>query len=163
MLAPVQALPRHLALGRTDRELYPPDVARSYTEVDHEVLETGKVVRRLGQVSRRSLPGHQIDVTKLPLRDEGGEIALLLTIIEDVTEVLLDAGFYAQQLLGNEIGEIMDSDFSGEAADLFRFMLGGAGVLGLLLGGIGVANTMQVGAPHSRQLDRGRRFRISRR
>lgn len=31
-----------------------------------------------------------------------------------------------------------------EAAELFTFMLAGAGILGLLIGGIGVANTMQV-------------------
>lgn len=44
---------------------------------------------------------------------------ILPGIIQDITEVLLDAGFYAQQLLGDEISEIMDSDFSGDAADLF--------------------------------------------
>lgn len=44
---------------------------------------------------------------------------ILPGIIQDVTEILLDLGFYAQQLLGDELKEIMDSDFEGEAADLF--------------------------------------------
>lgn len=33
---------------------------------------------------------------------------------------------------------------NSEAAEIFTFMLAGAGILGLLIGGIGVANTMQV-------------------
>jgi ABC-type Na+ efflux pump permease subunit len=44
---------------------------------------------------------------------------ILPGIIQDVTEILLDLGFYAQQLLGDELREIMDSDFEGDAADLF--------------------------------------------
>ncbi len=44
---------------------------------------------------------------------------ILPGIIEDVTEVLLDAGFYAQRLLGPELKAIMDSDFEGAAGDVF--------------------------------------------
>ncbi len=44
---------------------------------------------------------------------------ILPGIIEDVTEVLLDAGFYAQRLLGPEIQAIMDSGIDGSATDAF--------------------------------------------
>ncbi|MDJ0710758.1 MAG: ABC transporter permease [Woeseiaceae bacterium] len=44
---------------------------------------------------------------------------ILPGIIEDVTEVLLDAGFYAQRLLGPEIKAIMESDFEGAPGDVF--------------------------------------------
>jgi ABC-type Na+ efflux pump permease subunit len=44
---------------------------------------------------------------------------ILPGIIEDVTEILLDLGFYAQQLLGDEIAEINAADLEGGAADLF--------------------------------------------
>jgi len=44
---------------------------------------------------------------------------ILPGIIEDVTEILLDAGFYAQRLLGPEIKEIQNSGFDAMPADAF--------------------------------------------
>ncbi len=44
---------------------------------------------------------------------------ILPGIIQDVTEILLDAGFYAQRLLGPEIASIMDTTESSAANDLF--------------------------------------------
>ena len=44
---------------------------------------------------------------------------ILPGIIENVTEVLLDAGFYAQRLLGPEITAIMDSDSDATPTDVF--------------------------------------------
>ena len=44
---------------------------------------------------------------------------ILPGIIENVTEVLLDAGFYAQRLLGPEIKAIMDSDSDATPTDVF--------------------------------------------
>lgn len=44
---------------------------------------------------------------------------ILPGIIEDVTEILLDAGFYAQRLLGPEIKKIQDSDLSESPGDVF--------------------------------------------
>ncbi|RZV38058.1 MAG: ABC transporter permease [Chromatiales bacterium] len=44
---------------------------------------------------------------------------ILPGIIENVTEVLLDAGFYAQRLLGPEIKAIMDSDADTTPTDVF--------------------------------------------
>jgi ABC-2 type transport system permease protein len=44
---------------------------------------------------------------------------ILPGIIEDVTEVLLDAGFYLQRLFGKEIRTIRNSNLEGKAADVF--------------------------------------------
>jgi ABC-type Na+ efflux pump permease subunit len=44
---------------------------------------------------------------------------ILPGIIEDVTEILLDAGFYLQRLFGPEIRKIKDSNLDGKAADVF--------------------------------------------
>ena len=44
---------------------------------------------------------------------------ILPGIIEDVTEILLDLGFYAQRLLGPEIQQIKDSDASGLTGEVF--------------------------------------------
>ncbi len=44
---------------------------------------------------------------------------ILPGIIEDVTEVLLDGGFYAQRLLGPEIKAIMDSSSDSIPSDVF--------------------------------------------
>ncbi len=44
---------------------------------------------------------------------------ILPGIIEDVTEVLLDAGFYAQQLLGDEISKIQNADSDDVPDEVF--------------------------------------------
>ena len=44
---------------------------------------------------------------------------ILPGIIQDVTEVLLDAGFYLQQVFGDEIKEIKDGDIPDSMADAF--------------------------------------------
>ncbi|MBT8108334.1 MAG: ABC transporter permease [Gammaproteobacteria bacterium] len=44
---------------------------------------------------------------------------ILPGIIEDVTEILLDAGFYLQRLFGPEIRKIKGSNLDGKAADVF--------------------------------------------
>ena len=44
---------------------------------------------------------------------------ILPGIIQDVTEVLLDAGFYLQQVFGDEIRQIQDGDIPDSMADAF--------------------------------------------
>ena len=44
---------------------------------------------------------------------------ILPGIIQDVTEVLLDAGFYLQQVFGDEIKQIKDGDIPDSMADAF--------------------------------------------
>ena len=59
----------------------------------------------------------QVPVT-LTLRTNPSQ-TILPGIIQDVTEILLDLGFYAQQLLGPEINAIQESDLTGAPEDLF--------------------------------------------
>ncbi len=73
-------------LGHTDAEIYPPEIARLHADADQEVLETGRLLRREGQVSQHTIAGHVVNTSKLLLRDGSGEPALVLTLIEDVTE-----------------------------------------------------------------------------
>ena len=44
---------------------------------------------------------------------------ILPGIIQDVTEILLDAGFYIQQVFGDEINQIKDGDIPDSMADAF--------------------------------------------
>ncbi len=44
---------------------------------------------------------------------------ILPGIIEDITEILLDAGFYAQRIFGPEIKTLQDADFEGVPNDIF--------------------------------------------
>ncbi|MDH3747960.1 MAG: ABC transporter permease [Gammaproteobacteria bacterium] len=44
---------------------------------------------------------------------------ILPGIIQDVTEILLDLGFYAQQLLGDEIARIQSADLNDQPDDVF--------------------------------------------
>ena len=44
---------------------------------------------------------------------------ILPGIIEDVTEILLDAGFYAQQIIGPQIRQIQEADLGGVPTDVF--------------------------------------------
>ena len=46
----------------------------------------GRLLRREGQVSHHTIPGHVVNLSKLLLRDGSGEPLLVLTLIEDVTE-----------------------------------------------------------------------------
>ncbi|RKY14815.1 MAG: hypothetical protein DRQ55_20300, partial [Planctomycetota bacterium] len=73
-------------LGRTDDEIFPPEIARIHNDDDLEVWCNGRMIRRDGEVSQFSAPGHVVNVSKLPLRGDDGEVALVLTLVEDVSE-----------------------------------------------------------------------------
>lgn len=73
--------------GKTAVEFFPPDLAAQYDADDQEVIESG---RALISVERTTLDefGKPMYVltTKVPLRDEDGEIAGLVGISRDITE-----------------------------------------------------------------------------
>ena len=73
-------------LGRTDAEVFPPEIARIHNDDDLEVWRNGRMIRRDGEISQFSVPGHVVNVSKLPLRGADGEVALVLTLVEDVSE-----------------------------------------------------------------------------
>ncbi len=82
----ITGLPAAEVVGRTDHQVFPAHVARTHTEDDLLVARTGKPLRRDGTVSQFSAPGHVMNVQKLPLLDPGGQVALVVTLVEDATE-----------------------------------------------------------------------------
>jgi len=73
-------------LGRTEFEIFPHEIAFGHDASDQEVLRTGRMVRHDGTVSQFSAPGHVINISKFPLRDNNGTVSLVLTLVEDVTQ-----------------------------------------------------------------------------
>jgi two-component system cell cycle sensor histidine kinase/response regulator CckA len=75
------------ALGKTDFDLYPPDVAKGFYADDLSVLETGKaVVNREEFFFDPEGKKRWLLTTKLPIRDQNGHIVGLVGIGHDITE-----------------------------------------------------------------------------
>jgi len=82
----ITGLPAGEVLGRTDADIFPAEVARHHVADDEAAMREGRPLRRDGTVSQYSAPGHVMNVRKLPLRGADGEVALVVTLVEDVTE-----------------------------------------------------------------------------
>jgi PAS domain S-box-containing protein len=75
------------ALGKTDFDLFPPELAEQYSVVDRAVIETGQPSLNQEEfVVGRDGRQHWLLTSKLPLRDEQGNITGLLGIGRDITE-----------------------------------------------------------------------------
>ena len=74
-------------IGRTDRELFPPDIAARFLEVDAQVLSANAAIR---QEVTLTLPGTGLAITaivqKFPLRDAEDRIYGLCGISTDITD-----------------------------------------------------------------------------
>ncbi|WP_343406307.1 PAS domain-containing protein [Candidatus Amarolinea dominans] len=75
------------ALGKTDFEVFPPDLAATFDADDQHVIQTGQPV--LNREERFILPdgsqGWQL-TSKAPLRDRAGQVIGLIGIGHDITE-----------------------------------------------------------------------------
>jgi diguanylate cyclase (GGDEF)-like protein/PAS domain S-box-containing protein len=72
-------------VGKTDHDLYPPDLADKYREDDKKVMESGQV---LDTVEAHRLPSGEmtyVRVVKTPLRDAAGRVIGIQGIFWDVT------------------------------------------------------------------------------
>jgi PAS domain S-box-containing protein len=72
-------------LGRDDRALFPPEVARTFREQDEDVMRTGEgrtfeEIVAVGDVSRTLL------TTKTPYRDASGSIIGIIGLCRDITD-----------------------------------------------------------------------------
>jgi len=76
--------PRHWR-GRTDAELWPPEMAAQYRANDRKVLATGKVLQTVEPYPRRGLSGCML-VSKFPIRDGSGAVTMVGGVGIDVTE-----------------------------------------------------------------------------
>jgi two-component system sensor histidine kinase/response regulator len=79
-------LPRDQLVGKTDFDLYPPDEAKSFTEMDRDVLNGTEMVE-IDEEELLTKTGVRILHTKkIPVFDEHGKPQILLGISEDITE-----------------------------------------------------------------------------
>ncbi|MCG2786232.1 MAG: PAS domain S-box protein [Anaerolineae bacterium] len=74
-------------IGKSDFDLYPPELASQYWADDENVIETGIPILNREELGRDS-KGNQVWVmtTKVPLRDKKGQIQGLVGIGRDITE-----------------------------------------------------------------------------
>jgi PAS domain S-box-containing protein len=76
--------PRHWR-GRTDAELWPPEMAAQYRANDRKVLATCKVLQTVEPYPRRGLSGCML-VSKFPIRDGSGAVTMVGGVGIDITE-----------------------------------------------------------------------------
>ncbi len=68
-------------IGKTDLELVPPEQAMENCKSDQQVLESGQAVNFELQIG-----GRTIEVHKIPVRDDDGQITGIAGVIHDITE-----------------------------------------------------------------------------
>ena len=74
-------------LGKDDFELYPKELAEGFIADDRIVIQTGQpVINREEFVIDKQGEKHWLDTSKLPLRDEKGQIIGLVGVGRDITE-----------------------------------------------------------------------------
>ncbi len=81
--------PRGEILGRTDADLFAPELARVFVDGDRQVIETGQPI----SYTEFDMPAHEGAwryrlVTKGPIRDELGDVTGVFGITSDLTESL---------------------------------------------------------------------------
>ena len=75
-----------LAIGKTDADFLPPDVAAAFVAEEQHVLATGQPLRnQLVHVPELTEPERWFLVTKAPMRDQAGQIIGLIGTAKDVT------------------------------------------------------------------------------
>ena len=80
-------LPRSELLGRTDPEIFPPQLATEFAKADRTVLTTRKPMEIPEEIAATSPRGPRVLHTrKIPICDPAGEPQYLLGISEDITE-----------------------------------------------------------------------------
>jgi PAS domain S-box-containing protein len=73
-------------LGKTDADLFPPQLAQKYREDDRQVLDTGVLLERVEEHQPLGQDPIQVQVIKTPLRDAQERVVGLQGIFWDVTE-----------------------------------------------------------------------------
>lgn len=73
-------------VGKTDADLFPPELARKHEQDDARVLETGKLLETVEEHSGPSGEKIYVQVVKTPLHDARGKVTGLQGIFTDITE-----------------------------------------------------------------------------
>lgn len=75
-------------VGKTDFDLFPSEDAQRFYDEEQEMLQSGlPVVARLGQTPGKDGEVLWVSETKIPLKDETGQVVGLVGISRDVTEI----------------------------------------------------------------------------
>ncbi len=74
-------------IGKTDFDLFPPDVAQRFHEVEQEIIASGMpmIDMEVNRIDEAGAPKWLL-TTKLPMRDDRGEIIGLIGVARDITE-----------------------------------------------------------------------------
>jgi len=79
-------LPRHVLLGKTDADFWPPEQVEHFVRKDRETLARGKLVEIDEEPIETAHGRRWLRTKKIPLRDAQGKPSFLLGISEDITE-----------------------------------------------------------------------------
>jgi PAS domain S-box-containing protein len=75
-------------LGKTDRNIFPADLANQYYEDEQALMQSGQPLNREETVvNPRTGEKRWLQTTKVPLRDKNGDIVGLIGINRDITEM----------------------------------------------------------------------------
>jgi PAS domain S-box-containing protein len=106
-------------LGKLDREIYPPEVAARFYADDLAVLQSGQpLINREELATMQSGEERWLLTSKLPLRDESGQIIGLVGIGRDITErkraeqALRESESKYRALFESAAAPIWEEDFS---------------------------------------------------
>ena len=74
-------------IGKTDFDLFPPDVAQGFRDIEQQVVASGTPVidMEVNRIDEAGAP-KWLQTTKLPMRDDHGEIIGLIGVARDITE-----------------------------------------------------------------------------
>jgi PAS domain S-box-containing protein len=119
--------------GKTDADLFPPDMAAKYQQDDARVIATGEVLEDIEEHRKPDGVRMFVQVLKAPVRDARGRIGGVQGMFWDVTshklaeESLRRSNERFRRLVDSNIVGIMITDFSGrvrEANDAFLRIVG---------------------------------------
>jgi PAS domain S-box-containing protein len=106
------------AVGKTDFDLFPPDVAEKFWADDQKVIQGQPVINREEYFVNDEGEKRWLLTSKLPLRDENGKITGLVGIGSDITERKLAEEALARErsLLRTLIDNLPDCVYAKDAA-----------------------------------------------
>jgi len=106
------------AVGKTDFDIFPPDVAEKFWADDQKVIQGQAVINREEYFVNKEGEKRWLLTSKLPLRDENGKITGLVGIGSDITERKLAQEALARErsLLRTLIDNLPDCVYAKDAA-----------------------------------------------
>jgi len=107
--------------GKTDMDLYPPELAEKYRTDDHRIMRNG-VIESFDEFWQSGQEKRYVHTTKVPLRDVEGKVYGILAIAEDITERKLQAEElqrhreHLQELVEQKTSELEIARYRAEVA-----------------------------------------------